>query len=625
MRSRLLGFAPLLLGLLGLWVFGRVVDQHDAVSGWLLWRYLRVIAAAVVWAAACLAGGFALLDVLKPGVRALREKLVVSFALGVLAWAVLTFVVGLFHGLNVGWFIATPVLGFIVGGRRLVTTLRRAWRLLKRLPTRRAPLLSWLAASFGLSCVLFLYVCILTPRNLTYDARWFHQGAAEGYAAAGAIFPFQEGWLVGTFPHLASWLYTWAYALPFGRLFDQIELAAHLEFALFLATLASAPVLIDRLLPRPRLSGSWAARFLFPGVLLYDSAPGGGSDHVLAFWSVPLFLSLAIFWKRPTIRSATLVGVLIGAAVMTRYQALYLVAGPLIGVGVRFMASLVNAQRRAFVKPALTIAAATLVTASPHWASGLVWHHNPVYPYLSKVFPSRPMAEGVDPRVEEAAWLPKGTTREKISETLTATARFGFEAHDWSTFHGNRPVFGSLFLIAMALVPFAFRRRKLLALGLSAWLAVPIWYWTHHQDRYLQAVATWFAIFVVVSFAGVWRRFAWARPALVGCVAFQLFHVADIVSLPAHAMLHKHPLFDVFELIASSDPAAPDTWVDQSYTFSRADPLLPKDAKVLVHETHLHLGLRRPGCMITSSAKAASRTIRSVTPARWSSSSGRTA
>jgi hypothetical protein len=39
---------------------------------------------------------------------------------------------------------------------------------------------------------------------------------------------------VATNPHLATFVYLFAFMLPVGQLFDRVELAAHLEFTVFI-------------------------------------------------------------------------------------------------------------------------------------------------------------------------------------------------------------------------------------------------------------------------------------------------------------------------------------------------------------------------------------------------------
>ncbi len=332
--------------------------------------------------------------------------------------------------------------------------------------TTRLSLLTQVFAVFGLISVAIIYFKLLTPQNATYDARWYHLPMAEQYAVTGHVFRFDEGWFNGAMPHFASYLSTWAFLSPFGELFDRITLVAHLEFVLFVATLLSIPVLVDRLLPRPRLASAWVARFLFPGVMLYDSSLGSGADHALAFWGIPLFLALLRFWRRSTMTHGVL---------------------------------------------------------------------------LANVIASQPMVEDIEPRITEADWQPKGTLPEKLKQTRQGTATFGLIPHDWEPLHGRRPVFGSLFLVAMALLLFVARRGPLFGLWLAAWAGVPLWFWSQHQDRYLQAIAPWCSVFVIVILVGVWRRFVLARPVVTALVAFQVLHAIARREFCFTRMKTRHP------------------------------------------------------------------------------------
>ncbi|MER2559805.1 MAG: hypothetical protein ABTQ32_03740 [Myxococcaceae bacterium] len=592
LRTRWLQVVPAVVALFGSWVLVTTVGKHDPLGAWLSWRYLSVMGQACVFAVSALAGGHWVLGRLGLRRISLRERLVLSFGAGVALWALLIVVLGLAHALGRVTFFAIPLGLTALGGPGVVRALRRALRLKRRLRVARPSWVEWAVRAFGAICVFGVWLPLLMPRNILYDAWWYHLPLAEQYAAVGAIFRLDEGWFNGVMPHLASYLYTWAFLSPVNEVFDAIVLAAHLEFVLFVATLASLPVLIDLMLPRPRLKTSWVAFFLFPGIFVYDSSLGCGADHVLAFWAVPLALSLRRFWRQPTRSSAVLVGLFAGAAALTKYQAAFLLAGPALALGLGLVASLVR-RRGAFVKGLVWVAVVAAVVSAPHWLLNAVWHHNPVYPHLSNVFPSTPMVEGIDTSFTDKAWRPKGTLREKLTDAALATAKFGFEAHDWDTFHGERPVFGSLFLIAVALLPFVTRRRAIGALALATWLAVPIWFLTQHQDRYLQALVPWAAVVVAVVFAGVWRRSTLARPVLLGLMGFQLLHTADLWTLPAHGMLHAAPIHALVDLIASSKREAPDDLIAQHFAISRARKLLPRDASVLIHDQHLHLGLGR--------------------------------
>ena len=114
----------------------------------------------------------------------------------------------------------------------------------------------------------------------------------------------------------AAWLYTWAFTLPGFDLAEHIVLSAHLEFFLFLATLAGIPLLVERLLPKSRVRGAWAATFLFPGIFLYDSSLGVAADHVLAFWAVPIALTAFRFVRAWTPSRGVLLGAMLAGAAL---------------------------------------------------------------------------------------------------------------------------------------------------------------------------------------------------------------------------------------------------------------------------------------------------------------------
>ncbi len=591
MKARLPAIASAVIAVGALALFVKTVAASDDPRQWLAWRYLLVMLQAAVFLGSALAAGTFLGRWLLRAVP-LRQRLVMALGLGVLAWALGIVAFGLVGLLGRVAFFALPI-GFLgAGGPPLLRLLWRAGRLLRRLPASRIGGWARLRQVLGVVAVLIVWVPVLTPRNVAYDAMWYHLPLAEQYAAGGAIFRLDEGWFNGTMPHLASYLYTWAFLTPFGRLFDSIELAAHLELVLFLATVASVPVLIDVLLPRPRLHAAWAGFFLFPGIFLYDSSLGGGADHVLAFWAIPLALAFRWCWRRPSLVSGAVFGAFVAGAALTKYQGIFLLIGPALAVLGR-LAFVRRASWKPFLRASLVALAAALVLSMPHWALNVVWHHNPIYPHLSNVFPSTPLAPGVDTHFTDPGWAPTGTAGEKALQTLAAVAAFGFEAHDWETFHGKRPVFGSLLLVALGLLPFASRRRGPAALIGGTLLAVPIWFLTQHQDRYLQALVPWAAVAVVVVFASVWRRFLLTRFALAGLMAFQLLHTGDLWSLPAHSVMHVAPIVAVTELVSSPRAEFPDEQLEQHLPLSRARGVLPPEAKVLLHDLHLHLGLGR--------------------------------
>lgn len=188
MKGRWLGLLPFLVAVAALVVFVRVVSSHDAPGDWLAWRYLAIIGKGLAFAAAALSGGDWLGGRLGLRRGPFRERLVLGFALGVAAWALAIVLVGLVGGLGPVAFVALPVAMLAAGGRRVVVDLARFARLVSRV--RRSPpqLVAAPLRAAGVIGVLAVWLPLLTPRTVSYDAWWYHLPLAEQYAAAGAIF-----------------------------------------------------------------------------------------------------------------------------------------------------------------------------------------------------------------------------------------------------------------------------------------------------------------------------------------------------------------------------------------------------------------------------------------------------
>jgi hypothetical protein len=117
----------------------------------------------------------------------------------------------------------------------------------------------------GAVAIAAVFLPVLTPANSGYDARWYHLGIAEQYAARGAIERFNEGFINGAQPQLATWLYTWAFLCSWAGEWQRITVAYCLEFALFLATLAALPIGIRWLAVSERPGQAGPHSFSFPG------------------------------------------------------------------------------------------------------------------------------------------------------------------------------------------------------------------------------------------------------------------------------------------------------------------------------------------------------------------------
>src|SRR6266480_4614717 len=101
-RTRTVGLVATLLG--GAMVFAWVVDRHYAVRSWLIWRYLGYWLAVSFWAAACASLGYWIVGRLLPKGSEKVERFTLGFAVGVLAFALSIFFIGLLHGLHAWLF-----------------------------------------------------------------------------------------------------------------------------------------------------------------------------------------------------------------------------------------------------------------------------------------------------------------------------------------------------------------------------------------------------------------------------------------------------------------------------------------------------------------------------------------
>ncbi|HEY4184281.1 MAG TPA: hypothetical protein VGP07_04395 [Polyangia bacterium] len=579
------------------------LDDHYPLHQWLVFRYLGIWVAALAWLGACLGTGLRLLR-LSGLTLPFRERLLQGTVIGVLAYALAVFLLGVAHLLGAATFFVLP-LAFLAFG---FPELRRAWSGARRLwrgvdgPLSRPSLLVLAAAALGLLGVTALYLNILTPGNLSYDARWYHMALAEDYAASGAIHRFPEGSFLASVPQLATYLYTWAFLVPGAGLFIHVELASHLEFLLFLVTLASLPLMVEWVAPGKRIRAAWAALFLFPGIFVYDATLNGGADHILALWTVPIVLALIRFWRTPDRRRAMLLATLIAAQVMTKYQAMYIVIPAIaLFVGRGLFVVLRDARREARRETGLAMAAAAgvgLLITAILWLKNWLWYGNPVFPFMHERFATRPWSldahishDFADPR-----WIPTGEGLARLRETLIETLRFGFRAHDWGEFHGAWPVSGFLFTLLWPIPFFLPNARRLrLLTGLTV-LGVAIWYYTFHQDRYLTVLVPLMATSVLVTLNRLWNTNLAVRCAAALVVLVQLAWGSDHPFLPSHAMMGQAALKHTIDVVGSGFTKQYEGRFAVEPGLEAVGALLPKGphTRVLIHGQHLRLGTGVP-------------------------------
>ena len=573
-------------------------NHRVPMASWLLWPYAAFAVATLLWLASCLSVGHAALRLLPALPLRFRERLLFDLAVGVLIFGEGLFLLGVCGLLHPPFFYLYPLALGALGARGLARDLARAgrhFRAARARSQRRPSLLLSAAFAFGTLAFAVVYLSIMVPENAAFDARSYHLPIAEHYATWGRIGRFPEGWFAGALPHLASWLYTWPFTLRTVNLFGHVELAAHLELALFVATVLATPLLVESLLPGRRARGSWALFFLFPGLFLYDSSLGLAADHVLAFWAAPLAIALGKFLRQPDDRGrGMLAGLMLAGAALTKYQSMYLLVPAGLAIFLVALRALWRGRGRARALTGPAVLTLTfLVATAPHWLANVVWHHNPVYPLLRGVFPSRPMVAGWPGTTLDPGFEPTGTLFERLRETAASMFTFSFVPHDWPIFHRDIPVFGFLFTLTLPILLLEPQAGRARALAAATLLGVFIWYWTYHQDRYLQSLLPWMVACTAVALKLAWSAGLGARIGACLLVALQLAWGNDVPWLPTHAMIGEVPAVRAIRLLSSTFRGDVRSRYEFDTGFDALDKDLPKNAYVVLHEEYLRLGLNR--------------------------------
>lgn len=600
--------AVTLVLLAGTAVLGVTVHRHYPIQSWLFFRYAGYWLGTLALAAGFLGMGHVVVRRLLRVHLPLHAHLAVALAVGISAFQITMFLLGaaqLYHPVT---FFAMAVLPPALTAVPVIRDLRP---LAARLRARRARPFgaAWLALLFGLGGLAMVYFAILTPENVQFDARWKHMALAEDFVVHGGLRRFPEGWVFSARPHSTSFLYAWAFLLPRARLFDQMVLSAHLEFAIFLlSTSMGIGALVRRLVPGADPRWVWAARFLFPGVFLYDSSVCGGADHVGAAFAIPVALVLLrVLRDRRPGPVLLLCALLSGAALVKETIAIMLLPFPLLLLGGTLTVGVVQAlrnrsprsRREALTLPLLALATGVVLTA-PLWLTNLVFYGDPFYPLLGRFLEPQPWSEAAAYRLahgylEGKMWAP---TRDLagLGKTLAALFTFSFVPNDWGMFHRNVPVFGSLFTLLLATLPFLRKTRAVWLLVGWIFTALFAWYSVHHQDRYLQGLMPLLAAVTAALLLLVWRSFGpLVRGALGLLVALQIVWGGDVYFIQTH--VHARSVVKkVVDLLSAGHEKKYEERFAVQTVYQGIGASLPAKARVLLHlfhEQHTHLGLRR--------------------------------
>lgn len=586
------------------------VNEHYPVLEWLVWRYSTYFLWSGGFTLACLSAGHRLQKLLFRRIAPISEHLALSMALGVVVFFLSVFLFGIAHLLHWSFALGMPVVLFASGAWPLFRYTRRLVRGIRRQRRKRVSAPSpWrlLVFGFGALSVLLLWFNTIHPENTAYDARWYHLPIAEHYAAQGAITAFAEGWFPGTGPHLASILYTWAFLLPRTAVFDRIMLSSTLELTLLLFTLAAIPAMVRRLLPGTRAPLSWVVMFLFPGIMLYDSSLCSGADHVAGFFAIPIYLALMRAWREFTPARAGVLAVFISGALLTKYTAAIIAIFPIAVALLRGVFLLVRGAYRRVPRPSpdapLTVAAGLgvfavvgLALTAAHWLKNWIWYGDPVYPILYERFAVHPWTPDTafyyQTQLADNMWTPTGPLRQELWETVKILFTFSFKPHDWGAFHGTVPVFGFLFTLLVFALPFLKGGKRVWGVVAATWAGIALWYWVHHEDRYLQTLLPWMVAATAAIIILAWRSGFVSRVLVVLLVGMQAIWGSDVYFIPTHTMMHTAPVKLSADMVATGYKKKYKERLHPFGSWYEVGKALPKGARLLVHDQHTHLGIR---------------------------------
>src|SRR6266545_504154 len=324
--------AVLLLGIAGTVVFGRFLDGFYAIRTWLFFRLLTIYTWDLLLTVSCASfGHLVVTKLLRLGELPGLEKLALSLPVGL---------VGFVLAMYAGGFLALygPVFALALPIAMLVAGLPAGLRAL----AGRAPVLGQLRGMallitvWGTLCLGLMYLELISPDALNYDATWTHVVIAQDYARERRIVPFLADWNKNV-PHLASLVYTWAFLVPDGPIADPFRwmIVLHTEFTIFVWTLVGVSAAAARLSGN-RVKGAWVAYFLFPSILVYDGNLGGSSDHLLALFAAPLLLAAMHTAKRFDVGPSALLGILVAGALATKLQAVCMIVPIAMWLLIRF-------------------------------------------------------------------------------------------------------------------------------------------------------------------------------------------------------------------------------------------------------------------------------------------------
>ncbi|HKP55400.1 MAG TPA: hypothetical protein VJV78_01695 [Polyangiales bacterium] len=600
-RDRIAAVGVLPIGLIGAYVFATQVGKGYPIELWLFWKMLKLWGWTLLFNLACASfGQFLIWRVLKLRALPALESAAMAMPTGVVALAMFMYAAGAL-GLYRPWFaVLLAVAMTVVGARDALRLAKEIWSEW-HVPEGRSVLQGTLAA-IGAVCVGIIYLGVLSPDVLNYDATWSHQVIAQEYARLGRMVPFIADYNRNV-PHLASLIYTWDHLIPTTRAAERWMLALHAEFSLFIWTLVAVNAALRMILNDQGLRRGWVCFFLFPIIFVYDSTLGGASDHVCGFFSVPIALAALRCSERFERGFAALLAIQCAGAVLTKLQAMFLVVPATLVLGACWLWQLVPLLRhrkreaeetralRDLLWAPVLIGGLGLLLFSPHAVRQYVFHNNPLYPFMQDVF------KASVPTVPDAAYLvannladplyqPQGTFFEKLLHAAELFGTFSFVPH--YSFTRDVPAFGSLFTLLFPCLVFVRNRRLLLTAAIGAG-AVLVWGMVYNVDRNLQAFMPVLVCTTGALIVTLWRLGWIARLGLIPLIAVQIVWGGDALFYSQQDRLDKG-----MDLIRSGyEGRAHKRFHDFRRSYLDLTKAIPEKARVLLHGSHISLGLMR--------------------------------
>ena len=179
-----------------------------------------------------------------------------------------------------------------------------------------------------------------------------------------------------------------------------------------------------------------------------------------------------------------------------------------------------------------------------------------------------------------------------VLEAAQAMFTFSFVPHDWAVFHRNIPIFGMLFTLMLATLPWLRGTSRVWALSGGTMVGIFAWYMLSHYDRFLQTLLAWMAAVTAATMILLWQKGVFVRIALCITVAMQLVSGADTPFLPTHNLVYQSPL-QVSLNLASSGYRKDKARLLPYGELAKVGRALPTDATVLAHDIIMILGIDR--------------------------------